>query len=191
MGVVSRGAVRSILLFSNVPIPEIRRIAVDQSSRSAAAMMRIVLPLEGAGELDELRVPPTARLHDLATDALLLIGDAALRHPLDAPFMLDLGAAWQIHFGLPFVYAMWIGRDGVDLEGLQPRLMAAKERGVARRETIARRAARVLGLPEPLCLQYLTRHIHYDVGPEELEGLFCFGAEAAKLDVARRVGPRL
>ena len=147
-------------------------------------MARIVLPRAGAPMHRTTHCLPTARLDDLDTDALLLIGDPALRYPAsEAPFVFDLGQLWQEQVGLPFVYAMWIARADIELSDLPERLAAARDRGLAQREAIASRAARELDLPEPLCLRYPTEHISYDVGSRELAGLRHFAAEAARLDL--------
>ena len=58
---------------------------------------------------------PDLRAMLARADAALVIGDPALalnpsrRHGV---MKIDLGAEWQALTGLPFVYAMWSGRDG-------------------------------------------------------------------------------
>ncbi len=183
MGVVSHGPVGSILVFSRCPLTDIRHLALDQSSRSAAAMAKIVLPRAGASVHRTTHCLPSARLQHLEADALLLIGDPALRYPAEAPHVFDLGEVWQEQTGLPFVYAMWIARSGVELGDLPERLQAARDRGLARRDAIAHQAARDLDLPESLCYRYLTEHIQYAVGPPELAGLRQFAEDAARLDL--------
>lgn len=183
LGVVSHGAVGSILVFSHEPVRRIRHLALDQTSRSAAAMARLVLPRAGATLERISHCAPTARLEELDSDALLLIGDPALRYSHPAPVVLDLGELWQAQTGLPFVYAMWIARADADLEDLPERLTRARDLGAARRSEIARLAAQELDLPESLCRRYLTECIQYEVGPRELEGLRLFASEAARQDL--------
>ena len=43
ISIASHGSVNSIQLFSRVPIPEIRRIGLDTNSRSAIALLKILL----------------------------------------------------------------------------------------------------------------------------------------------------
>ena len=52
-------------------------------------------------------------------DAVLVIGDRAMKVP-DAPFhsVVDLAEAWNALTGLPFVFALWVVRPGVDLGDL-------------------------------------------------------------------------
>ena len=51
---------------------------------------------------------------------------------------------------------------------------AAKKRGMARIEGIAREEAARRGLTPRFCLKYLTEHITYDLGPAEKRGLNLF-----------------
>ena len=52
-------------------------------------------------------------------DAVLVIGDRAMRVPGD-PFhdVVDLGEAWNTLTGLPFVFALWVAREGLELGDL-------------------------------------------------------------------------
>ncbi|MEQ8765858.1 MAG: menaquinone biosynthesis protein [Planctomycetota bacterium] len=181
MGVVSHGAVGSILVFSKVPIEKIDHLALDRSSRSAATMAKLVLPKAGAPVRKTSDCSPDARLQDLEADAMLLIGDPALRHEEVVPYRFDLGELWQEQTGLPFVYAMWIARGDADLGDLPERLKEARDQGVSKRLEIARAAALELGLAENVCARYLTEQIHYDVGPREIQGLRRFAAQAAEI----------
>jgi chorismate dehydratase len=42
------------------------------------------------------------------TTAALVIGDRALQQRQISPFNYDLGEAWKVHTGLPFVFAAWV-----------------------------------------------------------------------------------
>ena len=53
----------------------------------------------------------------------------------------DLGQEWTDWTGLPFVYAVWAVRDGVNLRGTEAAFARAKEYGVARAGEIAQREA--------------------------------------------------
>src|SRR5690348_5263249 len=108
----SEGPVASVALFARKPVRDLRRIALDTSSRTSAALVRILC----ARRFD---VAPAFVSHapDLGAmlaqaDAALLIGDPAL-FVYPAAFgaeKIDLGAAWSDMTGLPFVWAFWAGR---------------------------------------------------------------------------------
>ena len=136
------GPVRSVKLYSRVPVERIRTLALDEGSRTSAALVRILLK-ERFGVSPETRpLPIGASLDDAPADAVLLIGDRGML-PTDGgfEFVWDLGEEWSRWTGLPFVFAMWIARPGVDLRGMDAALAAARDDGVARLEEIARHAA--------------------------------------------------
>jgi chorismate dehydratase len=79
MAIASKERVRSLLLLSKVPIRQARRIALDRSSRSTQALVKIlaVQRWQIAPEFVESDPEPAAMLAN--ADAALIIGDAALR----------------------------------------------------------------------------------------------------------------
>jgi chorismate dehydratase len=97
----------------------------------------------------------------------------------------DLGQEWHAWTGLPFVYAVWAVRGGVNLEAVEPALQEAKRRGLARVGPIAQREAPRLGLDAGYCRRYLQTIIHFDLGPRELAGLRHYHALACQLELAR------
>ena len=80
----SRGPVRSVSLFHHGPLERVRRVALDTSSRTSVALVKILLR-ERLGR-DPQYVPMAPSLVDMlaVADAALLIGDPALYHEGDA-----------------------------------------------------------------------------------------------------------
>ena len=73
----------------------------------------------------------TQRAEDVDADAVLLIGDRAMRACLPGfAHAFDLGQEWHDWTGLPFVYAVWAVREGVDLGPVDAALVEAKRRGL-------------------------------------------------------------
>ncbi|RJP69129.1 MAG: hypothetical protein C4532_11185 [Candidatus Abyssobacteria bacterium SURF_17] len=175
------GPVQSVCIFSKVPIERIRCLALDDSSRTSVALAKILLKRK-LGSLPRLAVcSPDCRLRNIEADAALLIGDAAMRfYSQNAPFIMDLGEEWKKLTGLPFVYAMWVVRPGIDTRELEPKLLQARDEGVARIPGIAVEASRELGLSEEVCLNYLTNIMKYGLEERELEALRIFQGLAAQ-----------
>ena len=191
MSIASHGSVRSIQLFSRVPVQEIQGIALATNSRSSAALLKILLAekYQIAPRFTTCRptINPKAALYNRQAppfDAVLLIGDAALRHLGSTEYSVDLGEAWHNLTGLPFVYACWVARKEADLGDLSEVLLESKARGTAQIPKIARIEAKKLGLPDPLCLDYLQHHIKYDLNESEIAGLELFYKYAVKNDLA-------
>jgi chorismate dehydratase len=93
---------------------------------------------------------------------------------------IDLGSAWRELTGLPFVFAVWTARSGVDLGDLPQRLVEAKRAGLECVAEIVRRHAVRRGWPAGLALQYLTVYLKYDVGDRQLQAMRLFHQLAAK-----------
>jgi chorismate dehydratase len=184
--IAARGAVRSVKLFSRVPLKEIRRLALDEGSRTSQALVRVWL--DAAHDLRPpsieplpLGVPPL----ESTADAVLLIGDRAMMVP-DAAFhtVIDLAEAWKGLTGLPFVFALWVARAGVDLGPLPEALERSRAEGLAHARELAATHGPSLGLDVATCYDYLTKSLSYDLGDPEVAGLRRFAAMAARFGLA-------
>src|SRR4029077_12201644 len=107
----------------------------------------------------------------------LVIGDRAMRVPHE-PFhdVVDLADAWYKLTGLPFVFALWVARGGVELGGLAAALEQSRATGLAQAAALARMHGLRLGLDFATCYDYLTRVLSYDLGEPEIAGLERFAA---------------
>jgi chorismate dehydratase len=180
--VTSAGAVRSILLYLRRSPRQVTTLALDTSSRSAAVLARVCLAAcYGVRAPRVLACDPRAPLDAVDADAVLRIGDPALTTAPDGREVLDLGAVWTEHTGLPCVYALWLARPGVPAEPLGSLVRAARAAGLPRRDALARDFARTHGLDEAACAAYLHASIGFDLGPAEREGLLLCGRMAHAL----------
>jgi chorismate dehydratase len=185
VAIASRGPVRSVSLLHRGPLGDVRRVAVDTSSRTSAALVRVLLR-ERLGRDPEYvpRPPDIAAMLDTA-DAALVIGDPALYYAGDAA-RLDLGEEWMALTGRPFVYAFWAGRPGV----IGPEGVAALQSAAAAgRAAVGQIASTYNGHPDRAALNeaYLRRHIVYDLGEAELAGLREFYGRAHAAGIIKRV----
>lgn len=173
LGIACDGPVNSVALFTRRPIGQVRRIALDVSSRSSAGLLR-VLCRHHFGIAPEFvdTAPDLPTMLDVA-DAALLIGDPALRAPggrLGAE-KIDLGAVWTSWTGLPFVFAVWAVRPGMLTAALTERLHAARQAG---QRALARLAAdEAAGDPQETVRfeRYLRENIRYDLNEGAVRGL--------------------
>jgi chorismate dehydratase len=161
------GEVYSVYVAGRGDFEECREIYLDPSSRSSAALLRVLLAeyypeshcvVDEAGE-----IPVNA--------ARLLIGDPAIRfrqhHGTEWNYH-DLGALWRKHTGLPFVFAVWAVAAEMNPE-IGKALRAAKVAGLSARGEIASG-----GTDPDFTRHYLTEYIHYDIGPEEKQAMRVF-----------------
>ena len=184
ISISSRGPVRSIQLFTHVPIASIRNVAFDTSSRTSRALVQIWLAEKYQLHPEFTSCPPSIDPQSVDADAVLLIGDAAMGLSCTANSALDLGAEWQEFVGLPFVYACWVAREDVNLRNVPKILQCAKKLGINQIPKIAHTEAQKIGLPEDACKDYLTNHIFYDLGAAEIAGMMKFYELALKYELA-------
>lgn len=183
----SRGPVLSVTLFSKRPWDEIRSVTLDEGSRTSAALTRILLRKRYGVRPTFEQLPIDSPADDLSTDAVLLIGDRAMRACLPGyRFAYDLGEEWAAWTGLPMVFALWAVRRGVELGEAEFAFHRAKEHGLANAGPIAQREAPLLGLDAGYCRRYLSNVIRYDLGPRELEGMARFRELCAELEAPRK-----
>ena len=194
VAIASRGPVLSVTLFSKVPLAEIRTVALDEGSRTSAALAKILLreqsrtggtPVPLHSPMSYRQLPIDADPESAGTDAVLLIGDRAMKACLPSfQYAYDLGQEWTDRTGLPMVFAVWAVRAGVDLGTAETAFVRAKNQGLAKAGIIAAREAKTLGLDPGYCRRYFTNIIHYDLGPVELAGLRRFYQLAVEASLA-------
>ncbi len=170
------GAVRSVQLFSKVPIPRIRSILFDRASLTSANLARVVLAdayglrPHGATSSAPLAADFDWERHE--AEAFLCIGDTALRWEGAFPHALDLGTAWKALTNLPFVFAAWAVRSDANLSGEQIEWFAeARAAGARAVPALAARHAAAGGLQARQVEDYLRDSVRYSLGRAELAGI--------------------
>lgn len=179
-----RGPVLSVKLFFRVPVAEVRTLALDEGSRTSAALARILLAERYGVRPQTLDLPIGSTLADTTADAVLLIGDRAMHSPAgEFAAVWDLGDQWWQWTELPFVFALWIARPGLpadELARLDTALRGSRDAGVQALANIAAAEAAPLGLTQPECLGYLKHNLHFFLGQREQQALERFRRLAAR-----------
>jgi chorismate dehydratase len=182
LAIASRGPVTSVMLYAKKPISDVRSIAMDTSSRTSVALVRVLCAkhFKIAPTFEPLGPGLDAML--AKHDAALIIGDNALFEPRDAS--VDLGQAWLDFTGLPFVYAFWAGKSGILAPAHVKELQDTRDRGVAEADAVAREYLKDAPERHALGARYLRENIKYYLGDDERAGLELFYRYAAELGVA-------
>lgn len=185
-GIACHGPVRSILLISARPAAEIRRLAVDSSSRTSVQLARVLLERRFGATPELIAHPPDLDSMLRIADAALIIGDPALRiEPSHLPYhVYDLGKEWVEMTGLPFVFAVWAGRKSVITPEVVEAFQKSCRYGRERIEEIVTAESGRREIAPDLVREYLNRHIVHELGPRDYEGMDLF------LSYARRAAPR-
>ena len=128
VGIMSFGPVQSVRLLSKVPVTEIKTLALDQSSMTSNMLAQVILAEQGVFPKTETLSPDAPNM--LANhDACVIIGDKGFEADGTGLVDIDLGAAWTDMTGLPFVWALWLGRKNgaYDIQKLSAILQLAYE----------------------------------------------------------------
>jgi len=181
--------VRSVLLVCDGEVEAIQRVALDENSRTSAALVKIVLN-ERYG-LSPTWVTAAPRLDEMLSgcDAALVIGDVALQVDRRRHRVLDLAAEWRLLTGLPFVFAVWAVTATVDDADLAAPFHASLRRGLQEIDEIVEEAAIELDLAVPELRTYLTDNLCFHLAAAERQGLEEFYRRAAAHGLLEKVSP--
>ena len=167
----SDGAVRTVCIFSDVPIHEIKTIQLDFHSRTSVQLCQI-LCREYWKITPEFVPASTDFINKISgTTAAVVIGDRTIPLEEKHRFRYDLGAAWTSHTGLPFVFAAWVSNQAME-EGFIQRFNAAMKKGV---EMIPK-LIYLIPKPHPNydLQEYFQNYIHYNLDASKRAGLDLF-----------------
>ena len=176
LGITSCGPVESVLLLTRFGLPQLKILALDEGSRTSSALTKIMLAEKHKIYPEIVNYPMSATTVSSLVDGILLIGDRAMSmHPSNFNIEWDLGDEWTKETGLPFVYAVWAIRPGLQLSNSQiESFHLAYQQGISSLTEIASRESKKHGCSEAFIVEYLTKKIGFTVGENELEGLELF-----------------
>ncbi|MCC9609139.1 menaquinone biosynthesis protein [Blastopirellula sp. JC732] len=183
--IACRGPVWSVKLFFRKPPAEVRTLALDEGSRTSAALSKILLSERFGLMPQTVPLPIDSRFDSVDADAVLIIGDRAIHAPSgEFVEIWDLGQVWREWSGKPFVFAAWVARPGFDTPQIAAALSAARDAGLAQLEEIAAAEAPRHRLTTEQCLTYLRDNLHFNLGPDEESGLALFHRHAVQRGLA-------
>jgi chorismate dehydratase len=192
LSISSIGAVKSVRLFSWLPIEMLDNHAIGLTAESDTSvnLLKIILA-KGHGFVNDFQrttLPLREALNSFS--ALLLIGDAALKAGIESHglYVYDLGELWHEMTGLPFVFALWIvtreaaETKGAEVKALCASLLEAKRLAYGSYEEIAAACKDMEWISRDILVDY-WRTISYDLTPEHIAGVKRFFRMAKELDL--------
>jgi chorismate dehydratase len=181
--IACRGPVLSVKMLSRCPFDQIKTLALDEGSRTSVALTRILLQQRFQLTPAMQPFPIGSEIADTSADAVLLIGDRAMHSPSGFVVEWDLGDQWCQWAELPFVFAMWTARAGIEVDGLAALLQQARDNGVKHLAEIASQESSVVGFSNDQTLRYLRDSLYFYLGPREQRGLDLFRKHATQLGI--------
>lgn len=168
----SRTAVKSVVLATRKNnLKKVESVALDESSRTSAALVKIIFrEFLGSEPKWETSAPD---LNSMLTgaDAALIIGDPAMKIPRDKFRVFDLATLWHEFTGTGFVFAMWMMRKDAAERVRSVDFAAARDAGLANLDDIERTYVEQIGLSEKEIRDYLTENIVFSVDEGMRKGL--------------------
>lgn len=174
ISISAKGAVKSVLLLSKVPIEKIKSVAVDNSSRTSSALLRILMRKYYSRFITVSPAAPKPADMLKRADAAMVIGDPALTFSDPVAHVYDLGAEWNNLTGLPFVFALWVGREESMPARFKEDFEASRDFGMAHVDDIAAEYAPRLSMTPDSVKSYLTESVDYSLDEENRKGLRYF-----------------
>lgn len=171
VAVASLGEVYSVILAHKKPLEEAKEIFCDTASITSVNLLKVLLAEKNLfPRFKPLESYEAAKEKDFA----LIIGDPAIdfqRAPHEHE-ILDLGAAWTEITNLPFVYAVWALRRGIENKELRRELREAKKFGM---ETLDHLIETRTEYDADFRRDYFEWNIHYHLASDEKRGIakFC------------------
>ena len=207
LAVASERKVESVLLISRGPARRARRVALDTSSRTSAALVRILFARHWRREPEYVEAAPELSEMLEKADAALLIGDPALQFLFHSPaaraagltrepnlHVYDLAEEWWRLTNLPFVFALWAVRPEAvraprDRRALVGDFLESRRQGLENLKEIAHSAAARLQLSSGQLERYLRQSIDFQLDAPELGGLESFFRYARELGLIEESRP--
>jgi chorismate dehydratase len=186
----SRSAVRSVVLATKRNnLKKVTRVALDDSSRTSVALVKIIFREFLGFEPEWQTSPPDLTAMLAHNDAALIIGDPAMKIPRDQFQVFDLATLWHDYTGFGFVFAMWMARASEADRVRAIDFSAARDEGLARLDDIAGHYENRIGLSSAEIKDYLTQNIAFRMDDEMKNGLELYFKLASKLRLIENEKP--
>jgi predicted solute-binding protein len=215
IAIASKKLVRSLLIVAKKPIEQVTSFALDRSSRSTQALVRILCGEKWKIAPKFFEAAPDLKEMLAQADAALVIGDPALRLSLgverdsrarpdgqtvcqaatlgitsaEVLHVYDVVGEWRSLTGLPAVLAIWAARRDVATPEVTADFLASREFGLSRIAEISLGAARDLELSQLALESYLRHNIDFSLDAENRRGLELYFARAVKLGLIAQAKP--
>ena len=171
VAIASDGPVYSVIVASAEPLREVSTIELDPASLTSINLLRCLLAdravtfVSRRGDADAPIASGSGRL---------LIGDQAIRFRRNhesTHHVADLGKAWRAQMSLPFVYALWLARRGIDATEIAADLRRIHDRNLQRLDELAETQR---DFSPEFARHYWTQHLKFGFADREKAGLIKF-----------------
>jgi len=161
--------VRTVLLFSKVPLDRIRTIHLDFDSRTSVRLVKVLATHHWKITPAWIPLKPGGLASGDLPESVVAIGDKTFGMRSHYPFIYDLAGEWISFTGLPFVFALWISKQELPDPMTTP-LAKALEFGIShKKESLDYFHDRLPDCGD--CLGYLEENISYHLDESKKMGM--------------------
>ncbi len=166
----SDGAVRTVCLMANEDVKQLNRIYLDEQSRTSVHLLKILCK-------EHWNIQPefiTSKVEGLVlekNEGKLMIGDKVFFEEFDFKVNYDLAEVWKEHTGLPFVFAVWVMKDGIDVH-IERDINKAFDKSFQDIQSVIKRH-KLLNQKFDL-EEYYSKHISFNLDDAKRKGLILF-----------------
>ena len=176
----AEGKVASVMLYSRVPLTEIKNVLLDYQSRTSVTLVRVLS--KNFWKIDPQWIKAEADYENKisGTTAAVIIGDRTFGLEGKYEYVYDLAEEWQKFTQLPFVFACWVANKKLD-ENFIISFNKALKYGIENRPVLIKKIE-AEGVYKTDIGQYLTKSINYTLDAPKRQALELFLSYLAKLE---------
>ena len=181
LGIAALNQTESVFVYSPKSLNRIHTVAVDPASLTSVNLLKIILHVQYQIQ-PEFVTSNASQIQDRlkSCDAALVIGDAAITTTLPGLNRWDLAAEWHAMTQLPFIFAVWGSLRRLtssEQDVFQQSFLDAK----ASPELVIDQACKMLPVDREFVKRYYNLDLHYQLTPNDYQGLSRYLALAADL----------
>jgi chorismate dehydratase len=168
----AEGKVASVMLYSNVPLPEIKNIVLDYQSRTSVQLTKVLATHFWKINPEWIPAQTNYENNISGTTAAVIIGDRTFGIENKYAYTYDLAEEWQKLTQLPFVFACWVANKKLP-DSFINKLNQALKYGIDNRSLLISELTQEKAYPTNI-KKYLTENIKYDYDTPKKEALKLF-----------------
>ena len=176
----AEGKVSSVMLYSHVPLPEIKNVLLDYQSHTSVALVKILA--KKFWKIDPEWIPAKIDYEKniIGNTAAVIIGDRTFSLKNKYAYAYDLAEEWQKMTQLPFVFACWVANKKLP-DGFGKEFNEALKYGVDNRAELITELSEQHIYPTDIAT-YLYENIKFDLGSSQKKAMDLFLKYLSSID---------
>jgi len=167
------GAVKSVLLVSDVPLNQITAVYLDYQSRTSIQLVKVLAKHHWHITPNWIPAQPDYETEIRGTKAGIIIGDRTFHLPKHFEYSFDLATEWIQFTELPFVFACWVANKPIKKDFLN-KFDEALGFGVRNIRDVVNCYKDNYNITETEMYDYLTQNISFHLDDRKKEAMSLF-----------------